>query len=64
MSEFMCVSNHPLKSGEYFCPICGGSIYSEDGMSRREVRRREADDPDGDADEPVDMGEDDPREDR
>jgi len=37
---------------EYSCPECGGRIYSEDGMSRSELRRMEAmDDRDGDTEE-------------
>jgi hypothetical protein len=54
MSEYMCNKGHLMKSGEYSCPECGGRIYSEDGMSRSELRRMEAmDDRDGDTEEEI-----------
>lgn len=41
MSEYICKKGHLMKSGEYYCSICGERIGYEDGMSRNEMRKLE-----------------------
>lgn len=42
MSDFECRKGHPLKSGEYVCPICGEKLARMDGMSNSELRKLES----------------------
>lgn len=44
MSEFECKNGHTMRSGEYFCKVCGERIATMDGMTRSEAKREDQED--------------------
>lgn len=51
MSEFTCSNGHDMKSGQLYCPKCGGRLARMDGMTNRELKAQEAAELAGDDDD-------------
>jgi hypothetical protein len=41
VSNYECRQGHNIPIGIEICPICGGRVYYEDGMSSREIEARD-----------------------
>lgn len=54
MSEFECRNGHIMKSGEYFCNVCGERIGKMDGMTRGEANKEDQEDYDQEELEEID----------
>ncbi len=41
MSEFACINGHPMRAGQRVCWECGGRLHTMDGLTAREINKRE-----------------------